>query len=96
MSDNKQIKKSFFHYAGVIAILVVLFLLVKKDSVIRWIQAGVTLHRQRDRIEYLIKENARLDKEIRMRSTNRDTLEKYARENFGFCEPGDSVYIIED
>ena len=30
-----------------------------------------------------------------MMKENRDTLERYAREEFFFAEPGDDVYIIE-
>ena len=26
---------------------------------------------------------------------NKDSLERYARENFGFAEPGDDVYVVE-
>jgi cell division protein FtsB len=30
-----------------------------------------------------------------MMTGDRDTLERYAREQFYFAEPGDDVYIIE-
>ena len=46
-------------------------------------------------IELLQEENERLDQKIRMMKGNRDTLERYAREQFYFAEPGDDVYIIE-
>ena len=51
--------------------------------------------RQRRQIELYQKENAELDKKTRMMKDNRDTLERYAREQFYFAEPGDDVYIIE-
>ena len=41
----------------------------------------------------LKEDNERLDDEIRMLSTSRDSLEKFAREEFGFAEPGDDVYM---
>ena len=61
----------------------------------RWVQAGFTIRDQERRIEALKKDNDRLDAEIRMLSTSRDSLEQFAREQFGFAEPGDDVYIEE-
>ena len=43
----------------------------------------------------LTRQNEELDKRIRMMSDDKDTLEKYAREHFGFAAPGDDVYIME-
>ena len=88
-------QRSFIRYAIVATIVFAVFLLVKKDSVIRWVQAGFTLRRQEQQMEMYRKQNAELDKTIDMMSTDRDTLEKYARETFGFAEPGDDVYITE-
>ena len=88
-------QRSFIRYAIVATVVFAVFLLVKKDSVIRWVQAGFTLRRQEQQMEMQRKQNAELDKTIDMMSTDRDTLEKYARETFGFAEPGDDVYITE-
>ena len=68
-------------------------LLVKKDSVLRWVQTGFELRRQRKEIEYYQKQIRDLDSRIEGLSTNRDTLEAYAREQFLFSEPGDDVYL---
>ena len=92
---SKREQRSFIRYAIVATVLFLLFLFLKKDSIITWVQAGFTLDRQRRQIELLEKENAELDKKIRMMKDNRDTLERYAREQFYFAEPGDDVYIIE-
>lgn len=77
------------------AVFLVIICFLKRDNVITWIKAGVTLGRQKNRIEYLQKENAALDKQIRSLSTDKDTLEKFAREKFYFAEPGDDVYVLE-
>ena len=37
-----------------------------------------------------------MDQNIGELKTNRDSLEKFAREQFGFAVPGEDVYIIED
>ena len=92
---NKAPQRSFLRFAIVITALFVLFLFIKKVNVVRWIQAGFTLGQQERRIEQLKEDNERLDDEIRMLSTSRDSLEKFAREEFGFAEPGDDVYMEE-
>ena len=74
--------RSFFRFAIILTAVFVIFLFLKKDNVIRWIQAGFTLRSQRRQIELL--------------STNRDSLETYARERFYFSKEGEDVYIIED
>ena len=37
----------------------------------------------------------RMEHRIKMLTSDRDTLEEFAREEFYFAEPGDDVYIIE-
>ena len=92
---NKKEQRSFLRYAIVATALFLLFLFVKKDSIITWVQAGFTLRRQERQIEQLQQENAELDRKIRMMKGDRDTLERFAREHFYFAEPGDDVYITE-
>jgi len=88
-------QRSFLRFAIVVTAFFVVFLFVKKDNLGRWIQAGVELSRQERRIEELKKDNARLDREIHMLSESKDSLETFAREEFGFAEHGDDVYIAE-
>ena len=92
---NKKEQRSFIRYAIVATALFLLFLFLKKDSVVNWVQAGVTLRRQERQIEQYRQENEDLDRQIQMMTGDRDTLERYAREQFYFAEPGDDVYIIE-
>ena len=92
---SKAEQRSFLRFAIVITAVFVLFLFIKKDNLVRWIQAGFTLRQQERRIEALTEDNARLDERMHMLSTSRDSLEKFAREEFGFAEPGDDVYLEE-
>ena len=92
---NNAPQRSFLRFAIVITAIFVLFLFVKKDNVVRWAQAGFTLGQQQRRIEQLKQDNDKLDEQMHMLSTSRDSLEKFAREEFGFAEPGDDVYIEE-
>lgn len=95
MPKDKDIRRSFFRYAIGVTALIVLFLFLKKDSIVTWIQAGVTKRRQEAQIEWYRQDNERLDEQINMMTHDRDTLEKFAREQFNFAESGDDVYILE-
>jgi cell division protein FtsB len=74
----------------------VIILFFRHDNLIRWIKAGLTIRKQEKQIEWYDAEIKELDKQIEAMSTDRDTLEKYARERFLFAEPGDDVYLIPD
>ena len=93
---NAYEQRSFLRYAIVATALAVVFLFVKKDSIVRWVQAGFTIRDQERQIKNYVEDNARLDGQIRMMTADKDTLETFARENFFFSEPGDDVYIIEE
>ena len=86
-------KKNFLRFVIIATAIFLVVLLVKKDSVLRWVQTGFELRRQRKEIEYYQKQIRDLDSRIEGLSTNRDTLEAYARENLLFSEPGDDVYL---
>jgi Septum formation initiator. len=92
---NRKEQRSFIRYAIVATAVFLLFLFLKKDGIVNWVQAGMTLRRQNRQIEQYRQENEELDRRIRMMSGDRDTLERFAREQFFFAEPGDDVYIIE-
>ena len=74
----------------------VIILFFRHDNLFRWIGAEFTIRKQEKQIEWYNKEISELDKQIEAMSTDRDTLEKYARETFLFAEPGDDVYLIPD
>lgn len=93
---NNREPRSFFRFSIILTALFVVFLFVKKDNIVRWIQAGFTLRSQRRQIEAIEAENERLDRRIEMLSTNRDSLESFARERFYFSKEGEDVYIIGD
>lgn len=92
--DRHQ-QRSFLRYAIVITALMLAFLLLKKDNIFRWVEAGFTIHGQEKRMEFLRKETDKLDAQTKLLTNDRDTLEKYAREELNFAEPGDDVYLIK-
>ena len=96
MRKKGDISHSFVRYAVISTALIIVFLFVKKDNLISWVRAGFTLRRQEQRIEQLKTRNEELDRHIKAMSTDRDTLEKFAREEFLFAAPGDDVYLVEE
>ena len=92
---NKKEQRSFLRYAIVATVIFLLFMFLKKDNLVNWVQAGITLRRQERQIERYREENAELDRRIRVMTRDRDSLERFAREEFFFAEPGDDVYINE-
>ena len=68
----------------------------RKYNLFRWIEAGFTLEKQKNQIELYVNQNKELDKKINSLSTDRDSLETFARENFNFAAPGEDVYIVEE
>ena len=95
MNKNKDNRKSFFRLAAIATVLLLAFLFLRKDNIFRWIQSAFTIRSQEKRIEYLEKDNARMDERLKDLTTDRDTLETYARERFDFSAPGETVYKVE-
>lgn len=77
------------------AVFLYAWLLGDGNTIIHWIDAAVEARRQESQMEYYRQENARMDERLEMLRTDRDTLEKFAREQFHFAVPGEDVYVIE-
>ena len=65
------------------------------NTVIHWIKAKMDIKAQERAIEQYNAEIEEMDKRINMLKTDKDTLEKFAREHFYFAAPGEDVYVIE-
>lgn len=77
------------------AAFVVIWIVGPGNTWIHWIKAGLEIKRQERQIELYQREIKQMDERINMLKTDRDTLEKFAREQFDFAAPGDDVYIVE-
>ena len=95
MENNKDIRRSFWRYAAVMTALALLFLFLKRDNLVRWVQSGIENRELRTRIEKLEEENRRLTDSIHWLSSDRDSLEKFARERYHFAEKGDEVFLVK-
>ena len=77
------------------SVLLILWITGPGHTFIHWGRAAIEVLRQEKTIERYEKENAELDKRIDMMKHDRDTLEKFAREQYNFAAPGEDVYIVE-
>jgi len=93
---SRHEERSFVRYAIISTAIFLLFVcVIKRDNVFRWIEAGVNIRKQEKQMEFYEADIARLKGEVNSLTTNRDTLEKFAREKFLFAEPGEDVYVQE-
>ena len=81
---------------GATALFVFFWIFGPGNTVIHWAKAAVEIRRQEKMIMEYQDQNAEMDRRINMLKTNRDTLEKFAREQFNFAVPGEDVYIVEN
>ncbi len=89
-------KRSFVRYAIVAtAIFVTMVGFVNQNNIVRWIKAGFEIRNQERLIERYSAGIKDMDRQIHGLTHSKDSLEQFAREKFGFAEPGDDVYIIE-
>ena len=92
---NRKEQRSLLRVAIIAVGLAVIFLFVKKDNIVRWVQGGFTIARQNKEIKANEAKIKALDAKIDALTGNRDSLEKFARETWNFAEHGDDVYLIQ-
>ena len=88
--------RNFAWFATITTGLFLVFWLVGSgNTFIHWAKAGAEIRRQKKLIRTYEMQNAEMEQMINMIKTDRDTLEKFAREHFNFAVPGEDVYVIE-
>ena len=88
--------RSFFIFAtAVTAVALLILTFGPGNNLIHWIGATLEIASQRRQIEQYGREIEEMDRRIDMLRSDRDTLEKFARERFHFAEPGEDVYIVD-
>ena len=66
------------------------------NTIIHWVRARNEISNQEKQMEMYRTQIDEMNQNIEELETNRDTLEKFARERFRFAAPGEDVYVIED
>ena len=88
--------KTFAWFAVIVTGLFLMFWFVGSgNTFINWAKAGIEIRNQKKVIREYEEQNAEMDRRIDMIKHDRDTLEKFAREQFKFAVPGEDVYVIE-
>ena len=86
-------------FAWFVVITTVVFLMLwlvgPGNTIIFWTKSALEIRTQEKQIEYYEKSNEEMLRRLEMLRTDRDTLEKFAREQFNFAIPGEDVYVIE-
>lgn len=77
------------------AVFVFIWIVGPGNTWIHWAKAGFEIKRQERQIKEYQQEIEKMEKSVNMLKNDRDTLEKFAREQFHFAAPGDDVYVIE-
>lgn len=86
----------WFGVTVILALFLCLLLLYPGNNLFTWISAKRDIADQERRMHQLDREITRMQEEINMLTTNRDSLEKFARENFHFTAPGEDVYLVDE
>ena len=101
MASNKRKKNifwnddhhSFSKFAVVATAIFLVIVTFSRGGLLNWGRAKYESARQKRQIENYESEIKAMDKEIDLLTTNKDSLEKFAREEFHFASPGDDVDI---
>ena len=84
----------------IVCVCTVLFLGFKfigpKGTITHWIKAKAEIRRQEKQMEQYRREIEAMDKDISELKNNKDSLEKFAREQFHVAAPDEDVYLIKD
>ena len=76
-------------------LFLVLICFVDTNNVGQLIRTRRTLRSQRRQIEFYKSEISRMGRKIDQLQSERDTLEKFAREEYYYQQDGEDVYVIE-
>ena len=82
-----------YFIVGFIFLVYICFL--DTNNVGQMIRARVTLGRQQRQIEFYKREISKMDRKLQQLRSERDSLEKFAREEYYYHQDGEDVYVIE-
>lgn len=90
-------KFGFKHFVFAVVLFSLLVIIIMPGSnLIQYFIARSQIRADQKQIRELNAEIEQIDAKINQLKSNPDSLEKFAREQFQFAEPGDDVYIIEE
>ncbi len=81
---------------GATVVFIIFWTFGRGNTIIHWVKTAKEIRQQEKQMEFYRQEIDRMNNNIEELETDRDTLEKFARERFNFAVPGEDVYIIEE
>ena len=93
--SSKVLKYIVNKYIITLIIFLAIVLFIDKNNVIRWGEDYIQQFRQEKIIEKYRKDIENLDERINELSSNRDSLEKFAREQYYFHESDEDIFIVK-
>ncbi|MGM9764669.1 MAG: septum formation initiator family protein [Candidatus Cryptobacteroides sp.] len=78
-----------------VSVFLILWIVGPGNTVFTWSKAKFEICRQERQIQEYQEQIKEMDARINALKHNRDTLEKFARENFYFAEEGEDVFLLE-
>jgi len=88
----KVVRNKYFIVGVAFALLVIFF---DQSNLIDWAASRMDLKRQKREKQYYEEEIARTREKLRELQSNRDSLEKFAREQYYYLEDGEEIFIME-
>ena len=88
----KVIKNKYFIAGTLFAVWIIFF---DQSNLIDWASAMIDVKRQKSEKQYYEQEIARTREKLRELQSNRDSLEKFARETYYYLEDGEEIFIVE-
>lgn len=93
---SRKEERALIRVTLVAALVLLVFLCFKRDSIFDWARAGLTVYRQNREIAKRDAQIRELDKTLDALKNNRDSLEKFAIERFNFAAKGEDVYLVDE
>lgn len=82
-------------YLFVTSLFLIFIIFIDNNNLIRWAGKCIDVIYQEKAIRQYKKEIKGLDDKMKELTSNKDSLEKYAREHYYFQEPGEEIFIVE-
>ena len=94
-AKNRALRVLLNKYFIVTMIFLVWIAFFDSNNVIRWIGVRKTLREQKSQIKFYEQEISATESKINYLKSEKDSLEKFAREEYLYHEEGEDVYLIE-
>jgi cell division protein FtsB len=82
-----------YFIVGFIFLVYICFL--DTNNVGQMIRSRITLRNQRQQMEFYEREITKMDRKLEQLQSERDSLEKFAREEYFYHKDGEDVYVIK-